>query len=346
MDKITRYANFDSRIVSVKYIIDYSQKHNGFDLPKSQREKEWINDQNAKFIHSIFENKPLGSFIFNKRNNKTYILDGQHRINALEQFTKDNFGVKTQENIIYYTGKSLSARRIQSKTNKQIVELTDEEKREFLDTEIFIREYKDLTDDEMADIIDSINEGIVNTNVNKPTDINNDIVINKLYEECSKFLYNKSFLEIKSENKIDLRKYISYIGTIIQNFDSFEDSSNYKLLNIKHIEQFMKNLQKEKDIDLITNKINKFFKILFSNNLLTHADITRLTDKYDLNNNYINCFCYILYEKYEKYDECEKSDINKIDYTKIRKIFCELIEKYSGNYFKELLECFNMLYDN
>ena len=83
MNSITRYANFDSRIVNINYIIEYSLKNRGFDLPPSQREKEWVNEQNSKFIHSIFENKPLGSFIFNKRNDKTYILDGQHRINAL-----------------------------------------------------------------------------------------------------------------------------------------------------------------------------------------------------------------------------------------------------------------------
>ena len=343
MHKINRYADYDSRIVTVRYIIDYSVKHNGFELPKSQREKEWVCDQNSKFILSIFENKPLGSFIFNKCNNKMYILDGQHRINALEQFTKDNFGVQTEKDLIYYIGNSLSARKIQAKTNKQISGLSDDEKQDFLDTEIFIREYKNLSDDEMADIIDSINEGIQNTNVNKPKDINNNMKINKLFDDCSEILYNKLFQDIKSDNKSDIRKYISYIGTIIQNIDLYDDSSNYKLLNSKHTELFYKYLQKEKYIDVVIVQIKDFFEVLFSDKLLKHADITKLTDKHELNNNYINCFCYMIYKIYEDNKEEDKKDIK--NYKKIRQILCELIENYYGNHFKELLDIFNVLYE-
>ncbi len=337
MNSITRYANFDSRIVTINYIIEYSLKNNnGFSLPPSQREKEWVNEQNSKFIHSIFENKPLGSFIFNKRNDKTYILDGQHRINALELFTKDIFGVKSKNNIIFYTGKGVNTQRIVA--NKKMYVLTEEEKREFLDTEIFIREYKDLSDDEMADIIDSINEGIKNDNVNIKKDINNDDLINNLINDCSEVIFNKEYNKIKENDKIELKKYIGYIGTIIKNFDSYDSSAKYTQLNAHHVKHFYNNLKKETDNieDLITD-IKNFINLLYSENILNHKDIIKVTDKYDLNNYYLNCIYYKLYEKYNQNKD--------IDNKKIRNTIIELIENYYGTQFRDLLECFDTIYN-
>jgi hypothetical protein len=338
MNSITRYANFDSRIVNINYIIEYSLKNRGFDLPPSQREKEWVNEQNSKFIHSIFENKPLGSFIFNKRNDKTYILDGQHRINALELFTKDNFGVKSKKNYIFYDGFSVNARRTELNGNKKIIGLTEEEKREFLDTEIFIREYKNLSDDEMADIIDSINEGIKNDNVNTKKDINNDDLINNLINDCSEIIFSKEYSKIKESDKIELKKYIGYVGTIIKNFDSYESSSKYTQLNSHHVKHFYNNLKKDTDnIEDLIKDIKNFINLLYSENILNHKDTLKVTDKYDLNNYYLNCIYYKVYEKYNQNID--------IDNKKIRNTIIELIENYNGVQFRDLMECFDTIYN-
>ena len=338
MNHITRYANFDSRIVNINYIIEYSLKNRGFDLPPSQREKEWVNEQNSKFIHSIFENKPLGSFIFNKRNDKTYILDGQHRINALELFTKDNFGVKSKKNIIFYDGFSVNARRTELNGNKKIVGLTEEEKRDFLDTEIFIREYNNLSDDEMADIIDSINEGIKNDNVNIKKDINRDELIQNLINDSSEIIFNKDYNKIKENDKTELKKYIGYIGTIIKNFDSYDNPSKYTQLNSHHVKHFYNNLKKETDnIEDFIKDIKNFINVLYSDNLLNHKDIIKTTDRYELNNYYLNCIYYKVYEKYN-----QDKDINN---KKIRETIVELIEKYYGTQFRDLMECFDTIYN-
>jgi len=338
MNNIIRYADFESRIVSIDYIVNYSKK-SGFNLPGCQREKEWLNNQNEKFILSILENKPLGSFIFNKRHDKTFILDGQHRINSLELFTRDNFGVKIGNSYIFYDGTSLNARKIIANTNKKVIGLTDEEKRDLLDTEIFIREYNNLSDDEMGDIIDSINEGIKNDNVNVKKDINNLDKIEILLNDCSNIIFNKEFEELKDNLKIDVKKYVGYVGTIIDNFDNNTESNNYTQLNAHHVKRFYNNLKKEKEIDFILKEIKKFIKIIFSEEFLNNKDIIKITDKYELNNYYINCIFYKLYEKYN-----EDSD-NLIKHSKkYKNILEELIEKYYGTHFKELLECFDNLY--
>ncbi len=339
MNHIQRYANFESRIVSIDHIINYSKKKNGFDLPSSQREKEWVQDQNAKFIYSIFENKPLGSFIFNVRGDKTYILDGQHRINALELFVQDNFGIKIKDNYIFYNGTSLNAKKISNKTNKNIISLTDDEKQDFTDTEIFIREYKNLTDEEMADIIDSINEGIKNDNVNinKNNDNNSDKIDN-LINDISHILFNKNSKDIKDIQLEEVKKYIAYVGTIIIDYDNYESSSDYKQLNRHHIKRFFNHILKEQDIDQIIKNIHKFIKVLFSESLLKHEDIITLTDKYELNNYYTNCICYKVYELYTS----DITSFNK-NIKKIKQVIEELIEHHYGTQFKDLVECFNIL---
>ncbi len=338
MNNITRYANFESRIVSVDHIINYSKKKKGFDLPPSQREKEWVQDQNAKFIYSIFENKPLGSFIFNVRGDKTYILDGQHRINALELFVKDDFGIKVKDNYIFFDGTSLNAKKISNRTNKNIISLTDDEKQDFTDTEIFIREYKNLTDEEMADIIDSINEGIKNDNVNINKNNNNDNKISNLINDISQIIFNKNSNDIKDIQLDEVKKYIAYVGTIIVDYENYESSSDYKQLNRHHIKRFFNNLLKDQNIDQLIKDILKFIKVLFSNNLLKHDDIISLTDKYEINNYYANCLCYKVYELY--FDDI--SLFNK-NIKKIKQIIEELIECHYGTQFKDLVDCFNVL---
>jgi hypothetical protein len=339
MNNITRYANFESRIVSVDHIINYSKKKKGFDLPPSQREKEWVQDQNAKFIYSIFENKPLGSFIFNVRGDKTYILDGQHRINALELFVKDDFGIKVKDNYIFFDGTSLNAKKISNRTNKNIISLTDDEKQDFTDTEIFIREYKNLSDEEMADIIDSINEGIKNDNVNvNKNNNNNDNKISNLINDISQIIFNKNSNDIKDIQLDEVKKYIAYVGTIIVDYENYESSSDYKQLNRHHVKRFFNNLLKDQNIDQLIKDILKFIKVLFSNNLLKHDDIISLTDKYEINNYYTNCLCYKVYELY--FDDI--SLFNK-NIKKIKQIIEELINNYYGTQFKDLVDCFNVL---
>lgn len=307
---IKRYADFESRIVNIRYIMEYRN----FSLPSSQREKEWVNDQNSKFILSILENKPLGSLILNRKNNKTYILDGQHRINALELFLKNKIYVSIGDEKIYYN------------------ELNSDIQMEFNDTEIFIREYNNLSEEEMGDIIDSINEGIKNDNIN--TNSNNIDVIENLLNEMSLIIYDKKYSELKEDIKQNIMKYTGYIGNIINNFDSYDSDSDFIQLNSHHVKRFFNNLKKNPERTKIDDII-KFSKILYSKLLMNHDDIINTIEKYDLNNFSLNCIFYKIFYKY-------KNDLITNNEEKIRKTIIELLKLHKNN-FKELLELFDTL---
>jgi hypothetical protein len=309
---IKRYADFESRIVNIGYIMEYRN----FSLPSSQREKEWVNEQNEKFILSILENKPLGSLILNKKNNKTYILDGQHRINALELFLKNKIYVLINDKKFYYK------------------DLTSDFQIDFNDTEIFIREYHNLSDEDMADIIDSINEGIKNDNINTNTNSNNTNIIENLLNDISLIIYDKKYLELKEDIKNNTTKIIGYIGTIINNFDSYESDNEYIQLNSHHVKRFFNNLKKNPEKSKIDDII-KFLKVIYSKLLLNHDCILNTIDKYDLNNFSLNCILYKVYYKY-------KNNLITNNEEKIRKTILELLKLHKNN-FKELLELFDTL---
>jgi len=308
---IKRYADFESRIVNIRYIMEYRN----FSLPSSQREKEWVNEQNEKFILSILENKPLGSLILNKKNNKTYILDGQHRINALELFLKNKLYLLIDDKKIYYD------------------DLTSDIKIDFNDTEIFIREYHNLSEEEMADIIDSINEGIKNDNININTN-SNTCIIENLLNEMSLIIYDKKYSELKEDTKQNVMKYSGYIGNIINNFDSYDSDSNFIQLNSHHVKRFFNNLKKNPDKSTFDNII-KFSKVLYSKLLMNHNDILNTIDKYDLNNFSLNCIFYKVFYKY-------KNNLITNNEEKIRKTIIELLKLHKNN-FRELLELFDSL---
>jgi hypothetical protein len=339
---IKRYDNCEVRNLDVRYIIENSKKGN-FDIPNSQREKEWLPEQNSKFVLSILENKPIGTIVLNKRGNKKYILDGQHRINAIELFCGDNIGVQINNINVYYSGKSMSYlnKSKTSKTNK----LSDDDQKLFLETKMIIIEYDNLTDNEMKEIIESINEGIKNDCVSKPN-LNNIIdieqIINKYNELISNTVFNKNYNKLKLSQRDIIKKIIGMIGTIIDNFDSYDSNDDYKQLSCKHVERFMSKIQKDDNIENILNNIYEFIKIIYSDKLLNNDKILELNEDNDFNNYFLNTILYKLYEQYVKEDGDNKNLRKNIQ--KNRNIIVKLIENYSKNKFKDLLDLYDELY--
>jgi hypothetical protein len=336
MYNIHRYDNCESRDIDIRYIIEIS-KQNMFDLPNSQREKEWVPEQNEKFILSVLQNKPIGTIILNKKGNKKYILDGQHRVNAIEQFYKDTFGIKIGDNYIYYDGCSLNSK---NKKNKYKVFSLDEDwKKTFLETKIFIIEYNNLSDDEMADIIESVNEGIKNDcdfmRQDKNTD--NENKINVLYNNISRIIYNMDYDKIRYIEREEIKKYIGYVGTIIDNFDSYESNTDYKQLNAKQTSRFLIKLKREENFEEFVKNIIDFIKILYQPEIMKHKDIVYLVEKYEINNYQLNS---ILYKTYEKYISNNLSD-NK---ERIRKVLIIILDN-NRQKFKELLDTFDKKYN-
>lgn len=335
---IHRYDNCETRDIDIRYIIEQA-KQGIFDLPNSQREKEWIPQQNEKFILSILENKPIGTLILNKKGNKKYILDGQHRINAIEEFYKDNYGIKTKDNTyIYYSGKSLNSKN--KSKNYKVIGLDEEWKKIFLETKIFIIEYNNLSDNEMSDIIESVNEGIKNDcDFTRDKIQNNEIKLNIMFNQISNIIYNYNYDKIKYNDREEIKKYIGYIGNIIDNFDNYNSNNEYKQLNIKHVSRYLIYLKKtDINFEEITENIIKFIKILYGLDLMKHKDVIYLVDKYEINNYQLNV---ILYKTYEKYKDLE-TDFNK-NILKIRKCIEHILNNNKSK-FKELLDQFDSKY--
>lgn len=307
MLQIKRYERCESRDIDIEYIIKLIEK-NIFILPDSQREKEWVYEQDLHFIKSIFENKPLGSIILNKKNDKSFILDGQHRIDSIRKFYKNE--IKLFE--------------------FNFTELDEDWKKIFLETKIYIKEYENLSDKDMKNIIISINEGIKNDNVYN----NNDTkyILDSFYIEISKIIYpNITYIDLKNIEKEEIKKYIGYIGTIINNIDNYKSNQEYKLLSIKHSTRYNNLLMSLEyvDIEKLTSLIKKYIKFLFENKLIKIDD--------DLNNNILNT---ILYKIYYKINELAING-NELEKEKIK--IKKLIENYSKNKFRDLLEIYDSI---
>ncbi len=336
MMHIKRYDNCESRDIDIEYIVKLIQE-NKFVIPDAQREKEWVPEQNSYYIKSILENKPIGTFIFNinKKTNKYYILDGQHRINSIDKFYNGLIGVLINDVYIFYNKNTQYAQKLKEKTNKKIIELDEldeldeidnEWKKIFLETKIYIKEYQNLTENEMSDIINSINEGVKNDNVKN---INNNIFDKeKFYDQCSDIIFNKKYIELEISKKEILKKYIGYIGTIIDNFDTFVDNNDYKLLNIKHVIRYHNNITNKNNHNLII----EFFK--FISDIFNNEELKSIYIDNEPNNLYINITFYKIYELYRVN--------NYIDNKTKEKIIFKLKElKECKNRFKELLDLFD-----
>jgi len=303
MLQIKRYERCESRDIDIEYIIKLIEK-DIFILPDSQREKEWIYEQDLHFIKSIFENKPLGSIILNKKNDKIFILDGQHRIDSIRKFYKNE--IKLFE--------------------LNFTELDEDWKKIFLETKIYIKEYENLSEKDMKNIIISINEGIKNDNIinNKDTEEN----LNKFYKDISIIIYNKSYNDLKNIEKEEIKRYIGYIGTIINNIDNYKLNQDYKLLSIKHSTRYNNLLGslEYNELENLTNLIKKYIKFLFENKLINIDE--------DINNNVLNTILYKIYYKINLNNtELEKEKI------KIKK----LVDNYSKNKFRDLLEIYDSI---
>jgi hypothetical protein len=104
----------------------------------------------------------------------------------------------------------------------------------------------------------------------------------------------------------------------------------------------MSKIQKDDNIENILNNIYEFIKIIYSDKLLNNDKILELNEDNDFNNYFLNTILYKLYEQYVKEDGDNKNLRKNIQ--KNRNIIVKLIENYSKNKFKDLLDLYDELY--
>ena len=319
---IKRYNDYETRFVPIRYIKELIF-NNEFDLPTTQREKQWSDTQYEEFIESIFKNIPIGSLIFNKKDRKRYILDGQHRIHAITEFINNNIHINIDNKLIFF-----------DKENKLIID--DDSMEFFLSCKIPIIEYENLSAKETESIILSINEGVYNDCTNIPIINNhNDNKNNKNNENnenldldfISDKLFKKAYVDIDRIKQQNLQKYISYIGWIIYNqlqlTNQIFSNEKYKLLNNTQARKFNQNLltMSEKDKLELFELIKVYSGIIF--NILD--DYVKIKE---MNNNLLNCLFYKFIELNKKNITINKDIIDKmISHAENRYSFYNLLLK-------------------
>lgn len=307
---IKRYTDYETRFVPIRYIKELIF-NNEFDLPTTQREKQWSDTQYIEFIESIFKNIPIGSLIFNKKDRKRYILDGQHRVHALTEFINNNIKLNLDGKIIYF-----------DKENE--FRLDDDSMEFFLSFKIPIIEYENLSEKETESIILSINEGVYNecTNISIININNSEDKINDILESISNKILNNSYKNIDKIKQQNLQKYVSYIGCIL--FNNLTLNENYKLLNNTQARKFNQNLStlNEKDKSELLESIKLYSQIIF--NILD--DYVKIKE---MNNNLLNCLFYKFIELNKKNISINKKIIEKmISHAENRYSFYNLLLKF------------------
>lgn len=311
---IKRYNDYETRFVPIRYIKELIF-NNEFDLPTTQREKQWSDTQYIEFIESIFKNIPIGSLIFNKKDRKRYILDGQHRVHALTEFINNNIQLNLDGKIIFF-----------DKDNEFI--LDDDSMEFFLSFKIPIIEYENLSEKETESIILSINEGVYNecTNISIININNSEDKINDILESISNKILNNSYKNIDKIKQQNLQKYVSYIGCILFNnlTSNLTLNEKYKLLNNTQARKFNQNLLTldEKNKLELLESIKLYSQIIFD-----------ILDDYvkikEMNNNLLNCLFYKFIELNKKNISINKKIIEKmISHAENRYSFYNLLLKF------------------
>lgn len=313
---IKRYNDYDTRFVPIRYIKELIF-NNEFDLPTTQREKQWSDTQYIEFIESIFKNIPIGSLIFNKKDRKRYILDGQHRIHAITEFINNNISLNIDGNAIFF-----------DKENE--LTLDDDWMDLFLSFKIPIIEYENLSDIETEGVILSINEGVYNecTNISiiNINNHNDEDKMNDILNIISNKILKKEYQNIDKIKQQNLQKYVSYIGCIIYNnlSSNLISNENYKVLNNTQARKFNQKLSTldDKAKSELLESIKLYSQIIFD-----------ILDEYvkikEMNNNLINCLFYKFIELNKKNISIDKNIIDKmISHAENRYSFYNLLLKF------------------
>ena len=169
--------------------------------------------------------------------------------------------------------------------------------------------------------------------------MDNEIKLNVVLNHISNIIYTSNYDKLRYCEREEIKKYIGYVGNIIDNYDKYENNNDYKQLNSKHVSRYL--IQIKNDIinfDSTMQNIINFIKMIYNIDLMKHKDIIYLVDKYEVNNYQLNVLLYKTYDKYIKDIDNFKNNILKI------KKCIEYILDNNKSKFKELIYQFDNLY--
>jgi hypothetical protein len=282
--------------LTVQELLNYNCK-----LPECQREKEWDDDMYANLIDSMSKNIDIGQIIININDeDEYYILDGQHRLEAITKFYNKKLKINIEEDVI-------------------------------LNKKITICQYKYLTKEQQTLLYSRINVGVEQNDehLEKLQDINNmkqyieqftdkinnehnrDIVINSILYILYDYYYNGE-ANVVIKNLTKKNHFIKHIVKLNSNFDNYQsilDITKY-LINEIFADNGMSRLYARKIKNYHTIAI--IYHIFHEN----YNDIKNKTFKFT--NELDNYYCNIII------------DLNESKLSKVKDIFNEIVETKSS----------------
>jgi hypothetical protein len=144
-----------------------NRKNHYYGLP-TQRNFVWDNKRQSLFIHSLLLNYPIGTFYIHERGNLEEFMDGQQRGKTIENML-DN--ILRLADDIPDVNLMIDARNYEYKSFKiagKTYDELDEQVRQVLKTRIIVIErYRNLTDEQINEMISRLNNGKQLTKIEK-----------------------------------------------------------------------------------------------------------------------------------------------------------------------------------
>jgi len=123
--------------------------------PQYQRDKVWSQRQQALFIKALLMNKAPQNVIFNndKKSKEKICIDGKQRISSILGFSENEFPITIGKEDVYYSDLPDDA----DEENDRV--MTDDEQQVFLQRDVGVVEYTNLTYTQQASIFYALQNG-------------------------------------------------------------------------------------------------------------------------------------------------------------------------------------------
>lgn len=293
---------------NIRSIISESMCSDTFNIsPSYQREFVWTTEKSSAFIQSCMIGIVPHPILFNSDSSTgiTTCIDGRQRITSLQKFHNNEIPVD-------YNGETLYFTKIpdDKKDNKDVRVMKTEEKTWFLNRNISVIQYDNLTYQEQIDIFKRIQLGValspgeIIPSVFK--DENMAAIFNKFCNENEK-LVNK-YVKFKTR-----KGHVSVMAILINILNSD------KWIVPKNFDNFLNSFKTKKEFsDMLTKSLLKM-KILFSQYLLGSHHINATKD-------FVNVFFYTMIMCIDRFYSLK--DLTQTDCDRIVRILLDTKDEF------------------
>lgn len=218
-------SNIYTRTVLVSSIVTDIGNGDTYNLALSiqRRSKIWNRKSMSLFVDSILRDYPIYPALvsFNTETNKNDVIDFKQRFETIYDFAKDRFALTNDLQDVWYKNSHYEI------AGKKFSELDEEMQRKFMERELVIYKLTDVTDDEISDIFDRINNGSPLCNGHKRSTVESKPLRTALHKlvDCEFFNVNLSNPQYKRNFDKD---------SILEALMLYYDGKGYELNSFKN----------------------------------------------------------------------------------------------------------------